>query len=80
MTKWKELGFLRGDLTLASKRKEKGWKLDILVYLCGKMILMFVLKKYKVLFNSEALILLTEWKEFRSPDFTEIKSHHHVLK
>ena len=24
--------------------------------------------------NSEALILLTEWKEFRSPDFNEIKS------
>ena len=24
--------------------------------------------------NSEALILLTEWKEFRSPDFNEIES------
>ena len=30
--------------------------------------------KYEVLKNSEALILLTEWKEFRSPDFSEIKS------
>lgn len=30
--------------------------------------------KYEVLKNSEALILLTEWKEFRSPDFNEIKS------
>ena len=29
--------------------------------------------KYNVLRNSDALILLTEWKEFRSPDFSEIK-------
>lgn len=29
--------------------------------------------KYDVLQNAEALILLTEWKEFRSPDFEEIK-------
>ncbi len=29
--------------------------------------------KYTVLTNSDALILLTEWKEFRSPDFEEIK-------
>ena len=29
--------------------------------------------KYEVLLNADALILLTEWKEFRSPDFTEIK-------
>ncbi len=29
--------------------------------------------KYTVLSNSDALILLTEWKEFRSPDFEEIK-------
>ena len=29
--------------------------------------------KYEVLKNSEALILLTEWKEFRSPDFEKIK-------
>ena len=29
--------------------------------------------KYEVLKNSEALILLTEWKEFRSPDFKKIK-------
>lgn len=31
-------------------------------------------KKYEVLKNADALILLTEWKEFRSPDFEEIKS------
>ena len=30
--------------------------------------------KYEVLQDAEALILLTEWKEFRSPDFNEIKS------
>jgi UDPglucose 6-dehydrogenase len=29
--------------------------------------------KYQVLDNAEALILMTEWKEFRSPDFEEIK-------
>lgn len=30
--------------------------------------------KYEVLQNADALILLTEWKEFRSPDFEEIKT------
>ena len=30
--------------------------------------------KYEALNNAEALILLTEWKEFRSPDFEEIKA------
>lgn len=29
--------------------------------------------KYEVLNDAEALILLTEWQEFRSPDFEEIK-------
>ena len=29
--------------------------------------------KYEVVKNADALILLTEWKEFRSPDFEEIK-------
>lgn len=29
--------------------------------------------KYEVLENAEALVLLTEWKEFRSPDFEEVK-------
>ena len=28
----------------------------------------------KVLKNSDALVLLTEWKEFRSPDFDKMKS------
>ena len=30
--------------------------------------------KYEVVENVDALILLTEWKEFRSPDFQKIKS------
>jgi|TARA_R110000868_G_scaffold293806_1_gene554284 UDPglucose 6-dehydrogenase len=29
--------------------------------------------KYETLQNSDAIILLTEWKEFRSPDFEELK-------
>ena len=29
--------------------------------------------KYEVLTDSDALVLLTEWKEFRSPDFEELK-------
>jgi UDPglucose 6-dehydrogenase len=33
----------------------------------------FVLTKYATLNNADALILITEWKEFRSPDFDEIK-------
>ncbi len=34
----------------------------------------YVDSKYQALENVDALILLTEWKEFRSPDFEEIKS------
>ena len=30
--------------------------------------------KYDVLNDSDALVLLTEWKEFRSPDFEELKN------
>ena len=29
--------------------------------------------KYETLRNANAMILLTEWKEFRSPDFEELK-------
>ena len=29
--------------------------------------------KYKTLQGADAMILLTEWKEFRSPDFEELK-------
>lgn len=33
----------------------------------------YVNSKYEALLNADALVLLTEWKEFRSPDFEEIK-------
>lgn len=33
----------------------------------------FCESKYSVLLNADALILVTEWKEFKSPDFYEIK-------
>ena len=42
-------------------------------YLKGMKNIEYVASKYEVLNNSDALILLTEWKEFRSPDFEEIK-------
>lgn len=42
-------------------------------YLKGVENIEYVTSKYEVLQDSEALILLTEWKEFRSPDFDEIK-------
>tara|TARA_X000000950_G_scaffold284312_1_gene387141 strand:- start:1804 stop:3144 length:1341 start_codon:yes stop_codon:yes gene_type:complete len=34
----------------------------------------YVASKYDVLKDSNALVLLTEWKEFRSPDFKKIKA------
>ena len=43
-------------------------------YLKGVQNITFVTSKYEVLIDSDALVLLTEWKEFRSPDFEEIKS------
>ena len=42
-------------------------------YLKGVDNVKYEISKYDVLKGSEALILLTEWKEFRSPDFEEIK-------
>ncbi len=30
--------------------------------------------KYEALINADAMIMLTEWKEFRSPDFEELKT------
>jgi UDPglucose 6-dehydrogenase len=43
-------------------------------YLKGVKNIEYLDSKYKVLNNSDALVLLTEWKEFRSPDFEEIKA------
>ena len=34
----------------------------------------YVTSKYQALENADAMVLLTEWKEFRSPDFHEIKT------
>ncbi|MDC0082931.1 UDP-glucose/GDP-mannose dehydrogenase family protein [Schleiferiaceae bacterium] len=42
-------------------------------YLKGVQNITYVTTKYDVLKDSNALVLLTEWKEFRSPDFEEIK-------
>ena len=43
-------------------------------YLKGVENVEFTKSKYEVLKNADALILLTEWKEIRSPDFEEIKT------
>ena len=43
-------------------------------YLKGVQNITYVDSKYEVLKDSDALVLLTEWKEFRSPDFEEIKT------
>jgi UDPglucose 6-dehydrogenase len=42
-------------------------------YLKGIDNIEYAASKYEVLKDSDALVLLTEWKEFRSPDFEEIK-------
>jgi UDPglucose 6-dehydrogenase len=43
-------------------------------YLKGVQNITYSTSKYDVLKGSDALVLLTEWKEFRSPDFKEIKT------
>ncbi len=42
-------------------------------YLKGIENITFINSKYDVIKDSDALVLLTEWKEFRSPDFEEMK-------
>ena len=42
-------------------------------YLKGVENITYLESKYDVLNGSSALLLLTEWKEFRSPDFEEMK-------
>ena len=42
-------------------------------YLKGIQNITYVTSKYDVLNAADALVLLTEWKEFRSPDFEKIK-------
>ncbi len=34
--------------------------------------------KYETLIDADAMLLLTEWKEFRSPDFEELKTQMHT--
>ena len=43
-------------------------------YLKGVQNITYVSSKYDILKDADALVLLTEWKEFRSPDFEEIKA------
>jgi UDPglucose 6-dehydrogenase len=42
-------------------------------YLKGNQNITYVDEKYQALENADALILITEWLEFRSPDFNLIK-------
>ncbi|RYC51424.1 UDP-glucose dehydrogenase family protein [Flagellimonas olearia] len=42
-------------------------------YLKGNKNVTYFNSKYETLENADAMILLTEWKEFRSPDFEELK-------
>tara|TARA_B100001287_G_scaffold174368_1_gene146955 strand:- start:20431 stop:21753 length:1323 start_codon:yes stop_codon:yes gene_type:complete len=42
-------------------------------YLRGLQNIKYYNSKYDVLEDSDSLVLLTEWKEFRSPDFEKIK-------
>ena len=42
-------------------------------YLKDNNSIYYAESKYEALKNTDALILLTEWKEFRSPDFEELK-------
>ena len=41
-------------------------------YLKDTKNVVYVSSKYEALKNADAMVLLTEWKEFRSPDFEEI--------
>jgi UDPglucose 6-dehydrogenase len=43
-------------------------------YLKGVENIVYLASKYDVIKDSDALVLLTEWKEFRCPDFDKIKS------
>ncbi|MEP0133048.1 MAG: UDP-glucose/GDP-mannose dehydrogenase family protein [Eudoraea sp.] len=43
-------------------------------YLKGVPNISYHHSKYDTIINADAMILLTEWKEFRSPDFEELKS------
>lgn len=44
-------------------------------YLKDNLKVQYVDSKYTAVRNADAMILVTEWKEFRSPDFYEIKNN-----
>jgi len=50
-------------------------------YLKGNDSVEYVSSKYDALSDSDAMIMVTEWKEFRSPDFDEMKKrlNHMVI-
>ena len=43
------------------------------IYLKDTKNVLYVNHKYEALTDVDAMILITEWKEFRNPDFDEIK-------
>jgi UDPglucose 6-dehydrogenase len=43
-------------------------------YLKGNSGVRYCSNKYEAIDQADALLLITEWKEFRSPDFTELKN------
>lgn len=43
-------------------------------YLKGNSSVEYVKSKYTALVGADALVLITEWKEFRSPDFQEMRA------
>jgi UDPglucose 6-dehydrogenase len=69
-------------ITIIDELTKKGAKVKVydpkameeakMCYLKGNESVEYVDSKYTALKNSDALILITEWKEFRSPDFEEI--------
>ncbi|MCQ2960929.1 MAG: UDP-glucose/GDP-mannose dehydrogenase family protein [archaeon] len=44
------------------------------IYLKDNKKVKYAERKYDALINADAMILITEWKEFRNPDFEEIKN------
>jgi UDPglucose 6-dehydrogenase len=42
------------------------------IWLAGNPMITYVESKYEALLDADAMILVTEWKEFRSPDFVEM--------
>jgi UDPglucose 6-dehydrogenase len=52
----------------------KAMKESKLFYLKGLENVLYVDEKYEALKGADAMVLLTEWKEFRSPDFDKIEN------